>query len=99
MDKLRQYVPTVLFCAFAIKSIVVAPSFSDGLALAILASLVAFVEYKASESRLKEVNDRQAALEIKLADLTKHHVELKSFVQAMNIGSNLNKMTQRPKGL
>lgn len=99
MDKVLRIVPMALFCLFAVKSIIVAPSLSDGLSLAILASLVAFLEYKASESRLKVLNARQDELELKLKDLTTHHTELKSFVQALNMGTNFNKMTQRPKGL
>lgn len=99
MDKILRIVPVALFCFFGIKSIVVAPSYSDGLTLAILASLVGFIEYKASESRLKGLLEKQIELEHKIKDLTTHHSELKTFVTAMNMGANFNKITQRPKGL
>lgn len=95
MDKILRIVPMALFCLFAVKSIIVAPSLSDGLSLAILASLVAFLEYKASESRLKVLISKQDELELKIKDLTIHHTELKTRVQALNMGANFSKIATR----
>lgn len=99
MDKVSRIAPMVLFCLFAIKSIVVAPGLSDGLVLAILAVLVGFIEYKISESRLNEIKVKNLELEHKLNDLVKSQSELKSFVQALNMQANFNKIQPRSKGL
>ncbi len=99
MDKVSRIAPLALFCLFAAKSIVVAPTLSDGLALAILASLVGFIEYKVSEGRLREIKAKNAELESKINDLAKSQAELKSFVQALNMQANFNKIQPRVKGI
>jgi len=93
MEKYIKYVPLILFCALAIKALIVGSVIADAPFLLILAVLSGFYEYNHQSKKLQVIHKRCDEIDKHLTALYKANQDLKTDLQTSKLSSQFQKIS------
>jgi hypothetical protein len=89
MLKFAQYAPLGLLCAYVTKVMILGASLSDGLVVAVIAGLTAFMLHKTEQKKFEALETQIKALSDEMAIKNKDIDAIKNHVTGLKLGQQI----------
>ena len=90
-----KYIPTVLFCIYGIKSLIVSPTLIDSAILLILGSIFVILELQNKEKQFLELQNKMTELSNNFNKLEKSVEETKTHVSGLKLSQQMRTVNVR----
>ncbi len=89
MSNFAKYAPLGLLCAYVTKVMILGASLSDGLVVAVIAGLSAFMLHKTDQKKFLEIESQIKVLSEEMALKNKNIDEIKNHVTGLKLGQQI----------